>query len=463
MRLNFHGAAQTVTGSQHLLEINGSKLLLDCGLYQGHRKESYARNLNFSYNPRSLDAVILSHAHIDHSGNLPNLIRQGFAGPIYTTRATADLADIMLRDSGHIQESDAAFINKKLRGGETPVEPIYTMADAERVAGHFHSVEYKQQFEPIPGVTAQFFDAGHILGSAGLLLEINEKGRKIRFWFSGDIGRFNLPLLLDPVLPEPVDYLLMECTYGDKPHSDPRLAFDEFRQVVTKTIARGGKVIIPAFAVGRTQELVFYLNEMEGRGELKPVPVYVDSPLAVNTTDVFRRHPECFDEETRTFVQQNKHPALEFKNLTYIRSVDESKALNERKEPMIIISASGMAETGRILHHLKNNIENPRNTILIVSWQAPDTLGRHLADRDKRVRIFGEPYDVRAEISTIGGLSGHAGQDLLIRYAAAVKKQVRQVFLVHGEPSPASILMDKLKEQSLGEIHYPALHSGVDL
>ena len=463
MRLNFHGAAQTVTGSQHLLEINGSKLLLDCGLYQGHRKESYARNLNFSYDPRTLDAVILSHAHIDHSGNLPNLIRQGFAGPIYTTRATADLADIMLRDSGHIQESDAAFINKKLHGGETPVEPIYTMADAERVAGHFHSVEYKQQFEPVPGVTAQFFDAGHILGSAGLLLEINEKGRKVRFWFSGDIGRFNLPLLLDPVLPEPVDYLLMECTYGDKPHSDPRLAFDEFRQMVTKTIARGGKVIIPAFAVGRTQELVFYLNEMEGRGELKPVPVYVDSPLAVNTTDVFRRHPECFDEETRTFVQQNKHPALEFKNLTYIRSVDESKALNERREPMIIISASGMAETGRILHHLKNNIENPKNTILIVSWQAPDTLGRHLADRDKQVRIFGEPYDVRAEISTIGGLSGHAGQDLLIRYAAAVRSQVRQVFLVHGEQTPARILMDKLKEQSLREIYYPALHSSVDL
>ncbi len=294
MRLNFHGAAQTVTGSQHLLEINGSKLLLDCGLYQGHRKESYARNRNFSYDPRTLDAVILSHAHIDHSGNLPNLVRQGFTGPIYATRATADLADIMLRDSGHIQESDAAFINKKLRGGETPVEPIYTMADAERVAGHFHSVEYKQRFEPIPGVTAQFFDAGHILGSAGVLLEINEQGRKVRFWFSGDIGRFDLPLLIDPVLPEPVDYLLMECTYGDKPHNDPRLAFEEFRQVVTKTIARGGKVIIPAFAVGRTQELVYYLNEMEVKGDLKPIPVYVDSPLAVNTTDVFRRHPECF-------------------------------------------------------------------------------------------------------------------------------------------------------------------------
>jgi metallo-beta-lactamase family protein len=463
MRLNFHGAAQTVTGSQHLLEINGAKLLLDCGLYQGHRNESYDRNRNFSYDPRTLDAVILSHAHIDHSGNLPNLIKQGFTGPIFATRATADLADIMLRDSGHIQESDAAFLNKRLHSGEASVEPIYTMADAERVAGHFHSLEYKQRFEPVPGVTAQYFDAGHILGSAGLLLEINERGRKVRFWFSGDIGRFNLPLLFDPVLPEPVDYLLMECTYGDKPHSDPGLAFDEFRQVVTKTIARGGKVIIPAFAVGRTQELVFYLNEMVAGGNIEHIPVYVDSPLAVNTTDIFRRHTECFDEETRVFVQQNKHPALEFKNLTYIRSVDESKALNGRTEPMIIIAASGMAETGRILHHLKNNIEDPKNTILIVSWQAPDTLGRHLADREKQVKIYGEPYKVRAEVSTIGGLSGHAGQDLLIQYAATVKNQVKQVFLVHGEQTPARMLMDKLKEQTLREVYYPDLHSSVEL
>lgn len=463
MRLNFHGAAQTVTGSQHLLEVNGSKLLLDCGLYQGRRDESYTRNRNFSYDPRTLDAVILSHAHIDHSGNLPNLVKQGFPGRIYATRATADLSDIMLRDAGHIQESDAAFLNKRLRSNETPVEPIYTMADAERVAGHFHSVEYKQRFEPVPGVMAQFFDAGHILGSAGLLLEINEKGHRMRFWFSGDIGRFDLPLLLDPVMPEAVDYLLMECTYGDRPHNDPRTAFDEFRQIVSKTIGRGGKVIVPAFAVGRTQELVLYLNEMVYKGDLKPVPVYVDSPLAVNTTDVFRRHPECFDEETRTFVQQNEHPALEFKYLTYIRSVEESKALNECREPMIIISASGMAESGRILHHLKNNIENPKNTILIVSWQAPHTLGRHLADREKRVMIFGEPYEVRAEVSTIGGLSAHAGQDLLVKYATTVKSQVKQVFLVHGEQEPAQTLMDKLSEQSMREVYYPELHSSVEL
>lgn len=464
MRINFHGAAQTVTGSQHLLEINGSKLLLDCGLYQGRREESYRRNRNFPFDPREANAVILSHAHIDHAGNLPNLLKQGFDGPIYATRATADLADIMLRDSGHIQESDAEFVNKKQsRRGDGPIEPLYTQADAERVAGHFHSLEYKQIFEPIPGVTAQFFDAGHILGSAGLLLEITEKGRKVRFWFSGDIGRFDLPLLQDPTLPEPVDYLLMESTYGDKLHNDPRLAFEEFRQVVSRTIERGGKVIIPAFAVGRTQELVYYLHEMEMNGNIKPIPVYVDSPLAVNTSDVFRRHPECFDEETRTFVRQNNHPALDFKRLTYIRSVEESKALNERKDPMVIISASGMAETGRILHHLRNNIENPNNTILIVSWQAPNTLGRRLADREKRVKIFGEPYDVKARVETIGGLSGHAGQDLLVRYAATIKSQVKKVFLVHGEQKPAETLMGKLKDQSLREVYYPELHSSVEL
>jgi len=464
MRINFHGAAHTVTGSQHLLEINGHRLLLDCGLYQGRRDESYARNLKFSHDPHKVDAVLLSHAHIDHCGNLPNLVDDGFDGPIYATRATVDLATIMMADSGRIQESDADFVNKKrLARGEEPIQPLYTEADAEAAAKLFRGVEYDEAFEPVPGVIARFVEAGHILGSAAISLEIEEKGRKIRFWFSGDIGRYKLPLLRDPVLPTAADYLLMESTYGDKSHSDPSIAFDEFREVVKRTLQRGGKVIIPAFAVGRTQEIVYHLNHVMSDGEVPTAPVFVDSPLAVNASQVFRRHPECFDDETRDFVLAAKHPALDFKMLTYIQSVEESKALNERKEPMVIISASGMAETGRILHHLKNNIENPNNTICIVSWQAPNTLGRRLADREKQVRIFGEVYNRKADVATIGGLSGHAGQDLLIRYATSVKASVKKIFLVHGEEKQASILTNKLKEQNMREIYYPELHSSIEI
>jgi metallo-beta-lactamase family protein len=464
MRIHFHGAAQTVTGSQHLLEVNGRRLLLDCGLYQGRRAESYARNLTFAYDPRSVDAVILSHAHIDHCGNLPNLAKHGYEGPIYAVPATMDLARIMMADSGRIQESDAEFVNKKrLARGEEPIEPLYTEVDAQHAAGFLQGVAYGKAFEPVPGVTARFIEAGHILGSAAISLEIEEKGRRVRFWFSGDIGRYKLPLLRDPILPEDVDYLLMECTYGDKPHDDPSAAFEEFHQVVARTIQRGGKVIIPAFAVGRTQELVYHLNMMMYADGLSPVPVFVDSPLAVNASTVFTKHPECFDAETRWFVKQARHPALDFKMLTYVQSVEESKALNERKDPMIIISASGMAETGRILHHLKNNIENPLNTVCIVSWQAPHTLGRRLADREKQIRIFGEPYTVRAEIATIGGLSGHAGQDLLTKYALNVQKMVKQVFLVHGEAMPAAVLTQKLREGNIREVAYPELHSTVEI
>jgi metallo-beta-lactamase family protein len=464
MRINFHGAAHTVTGSQHLLEINGHRLLLDCGLYQGQRSETYTRNLNFVYDPRSVDAVILSHAHIDHCGNLPNFVKQGYSGPIYAVRATVDLATIMMADSGRIQESDAAFVNKKkLARGEALIDPLYTEADAQKAADLLRGVDYDQPFEPVPGVIARFIEAGHILGSAAILLEIEEKGRKIRFWFSGDIGRYKLPLLRDPVLPEPVDYLLMECTYGDKPHDDPTMAFEEFHEVVARTIKRGGKVIVPAFAVGRTQELVYHLNMMMYADHMTPVPIFVDSPLAVHASTVFTKHPECFDAETRWFVQQARHPALDFKMLTYVQSVEESKALNERKDPMIIISASGMAETGRILHHLKNNIENPLNTVCIVSWQAPNTLGRRLADREKHVKIFGEPYTVKAEIATIGGLSGHAGQDLLTRYAVNTKGAVKKVFLVHGEAMPAAALTQKLLEQNMHEVYYPDLHSSAEL
>jgi len=464
MRINFHGAAHTVTGSQHLLEINGRRLLLDCGLYQGRRGETYSRNLNFAYDPRKVDAVILSHAHIDHCGNLPNLVKNDYEGPIYATRATVDLATIMMADSGRIQESDAQFVNKKrLARGEEPIVPLYTEVDAQQAADLFRGVDYGQQFEPVPGVVARFVEAGHILGSAAISLEIDEKGRKIRFWFSGDIGRFKLPLLRDPVLPDAADYLLMESTYGDKSHNDPSSAAHEFRDIVRRTIKRNGKVIIPAFAVGRTQELVYHLNEMMHEGDVPSAPVFVDSPLAVNASNVFRRHPEVFDAETRQFVEEARHPALDFKMLTYVQSVEESKALNLRKDPMVIISASGMAETGRILHHLRNNIENPKNTVCIVSWQAPHTLGRRLADREKQIKIFGEPFTVNAEVATIGGLSGHAGQDLLTKYAVNVKESVKKIFLVHGEEKPAMALTEKLREHNLREVYYPELHSSAEI
>jgi len=464
MRINFHGAAHTVTGSQHLLEINGSKLLLDCGLYQGKRADTYERNLNFRYDPKTVGAVILSHAHIDHAGNLPNLTKQGYEGNIFATRATADLASLMIRDSGRIQEADAEFVNKKrAQRGEAPIAPLYTEQDAEDVAGMFKGVDYVEAFEPIPGVIARFYEAGHILGSAGISLEIEERGKKIRLWFSGDIGRYNMPLLRDPILPEAVDYMIMESTYGDKLHSHPEIAYTEFRDVVKRTVERGGKVIVPAFAVGRTQELVFNLNQMMQAGDVPKVPVYVDSPLAVNTTEVFKRHLECFDEETAQFVREARHPALDFEMLTYVKSVEESKALNERKDPMVIISASGMAETGRIVHHIRNNIGNPKNTICIVSWQAPNTLGRRLADREPQVNIFGEVYKRNAEVATIGGLSGHAGQDLLVKYAVGVKDTVKQIFLVHGEEKQAMTLKGLLNERKISQVHYPELHESVDV
>ncbi len=465
MKLTILGAARTVTGSQHLINLNGHSLLLDCGLYQGKRAESYERNCNFPFNPKNLDAAILSHAHIDHSGNLPNLVKSGYRGQIYTTPATAHLSNVMLLDSAHVQESDAVFVNKvRARQGQPPMGPLYTIEDASMVAQYFQAVDYDEAFEPVPGITARLVDAGHILGSAAIVLDVQEKGRKFRLWFSGDIGRRKLPLLRDPVLPEKADYLLMESTYGDKPHRDPQEAFDELKAVVKRTIERGGKVIIPALAVGRTQELVYDLHQMFDNRDLPRIPVIVDSPLAVNASDVFRLHPECFDAETQAFIKADKHrSALGFDLLTYTRSVEESKALNTRTDPMIIISASGMCEAGRILHHLRHNIENPRNTILIVSWQAPYTLGRRLADREKVVRIFGEEFHVKAEVSTIGGLSAHAGQDFLVEYASAVKKSTKQTILVHGEPDAEGPLQELMGGQGINGIVYPELGTSLEL
>jgi metallo-beta-lactamase family protein len=307
-------------------------------------------------------------------------------------------------------------------------------------------------------------DAGHILGSAAVALDIDEGGRRTRVWFSGDIGRRNLPLIRDPILPDAADYLIMESTYGDKAHRTPQASYDELRQAVTRTVQRGGKVIIPAFAVGRTQEIAYSLHQMIDHGEIPSIPVVVDSPLAVNASEIFQAHPECMDQESLNFLRKDLHKSvLGFGLVTYVRSVEQSKALNDNHSPMVIISASGMAETGRILHHLRNNIENPRNTVLIVSWQAPYTLGRRLADRDAQVKIFGETYERRADVVTIGGYSAHAGQPALVEYALAVKEQVKQVFLVHGEPDPAQALMEKLAQAGITSVTYPELHSSVEI
>jgi metallo-beta-lactamase family protein len=463
MIITFHGAARTVTGSMHLIEIDGSKLLLECGLFQGPRKETYERNRNFPFDPRTINAVVLSHAHIDHSGNLPHLVKNGFEGSIYATPATAHLADVMLRDSGHIQEADAEFVNKhhSLRG-EPPIEPLYTLEDGARVKAYFREIPYNTEFQPVKGVTAKLVDAGHILGSAAIVLEIKENGKATRLWFSGDIGRRNLPIIRDPILPDRADVLIMESTYGDKPHLDPDNAFEEFRDVVMRTVERGGKVIVPAFAVGRTQEIVYALNRAIQAGDVPSLPVFVDSPLAVDATQVFQQFTDCYDQETLEFQQVEHHPALKFDSLTYTRSVEESKALNFRKDPMVIIAASGMAETGRILHHLKNNIGNPLNTVCIVGWQAPDTLGRRLADREDYVKIFGETYHRRAEVATIEGFSAHGGQDMLVEYARRVKGKVKGIFLVHGEEKGAQPLMEKLTGDGVSPVYYPELHSSVE-
>jgi len=457
VNLTFYGAARTVTGSMHLLEVGHHKILLDCGLYQGKRKESYKRNRNFPFSPADLDAVILSHAHIDHSGNLPNLVKQGYRGPIYTTYATAHLDNIMLLDSGYIHEKDAEYLNKRLEKQDKPlIEPLYTKEDAARVAPLFHCLNYEEVFQPAPGVKAYLVDAGHILGSAAVVLDVEENGQTKRLWFSGDIGRPGLLLIQDPVLPRKADYLIMESTYGDTKKRDTDAAFVELKEVVQRTIHRKGRVIIPAFAVGRTQELVFGLHKMMESGDIPEIPVFVDSPLAIRASQVFRDHPECFDEETRQFIADDKHQAaLGFDRLKYTLSVEESKAINFTDPPYVVISASGMAETGRILHHLKNHVEDSRNTILIVSWQAPHTLGRRLADQEKDIKIFGKKYFRRAEVVTINGFSAHAGQDGLLAYAHATKDTLKKVFLVHGEPRGAEPLMEKLEEQGFPDVVYP--------
>ncbi len=469
MEITFHGAAQTVTGSQHLLSLNGTRLLLDCGLYQGSRKEAAVRNSNFLHDPQAVDALLLSHAHIDHSGLIPMLVRKGFRGPIYATAATVDLCRYMLRDSGHIQEADAEYLNRRARqrGQPETFEPLYTEADAEAALKLFRPVRYKTPVTVAPNVEATFMDAGHILGSASIVLDIQEQTgqgtQRYRLAFSGDIGRMNLPILRDPVLLKDIDYVIMEATYGGRDHRPPDAAFAELNEVVKDTVARGGKIIIPSFAVGRAQELIYELNRLIHAGEIPPLPVFVDSPLATNVSDVFSQHKELYDEETLAFMRASHNQAFAFKSLSYTRSVAESKAINEMDGPLVVISASGMAESGRILHHLRNNIEDPRNTVLIVSWQAPNTLGRRLAEHAPEVRIFGDTYKVKAQVATINGYSGHAGHDLLMRWATTLKPRVKQVFLVHGEPQSLNALQAALTSAGVPDVQAPELHQTVSI
>lgn len=465
MDITFHGAAHTVTGSQHLIQVNGYRFLLDCGLFQGSRQETYYRNQHFIHDPAKVNTLFLSHAHTDHAGNIPNLVKKGFSGPIKATPATHGLAEWMIRDSGRIQENDAEFVNKKRAArGEPPIEPLYTSQDAEEALQLFSDIPYTQPVEIVPGVTAEVYEAGHILGSTVSVFNIEEKGRKIRLGFSGDLGRKNTPILRDPVYLEDIDYLILESTYGNRLHKPRDEAQDELRRIVQEAIDRRGKVIIPSFAVGRAQELVYSLHFMMESGALPRIPVYMDSPLAVNVSKVFREHREIHDDIAQDFAQDAaSRDIFNFAGLTYVGSADESKALNDKPGPMVIISASGMCETGRILHHLRNNIENPRNTILIVSWQAPNTLGRRLADKEPKVKIFGETYNVRAKVEIINGYSGHADQAGLLDWALHLKGRLKKVFLVHGEPEPADALAAKLREGGIPEVYYPELHDTVSL
>ena len=451
MKITFYGAARTVTGSQHMIEVNGQRILLDCGLYQGRRSETYKRNLHLPYDPASVDVMVLSHAHIDHSGNIPNLVMNGFRGDIICTHATRDLCATMLLDSGHIQERDVEFLNKKRkRRGEDPVEPIYTQEDAAQSLDSFIGQGYHRARTIAPGVTLTLRDAGHMLGSTIVVLDIEdrEEKRDFRLVFSGDLGRKGIPIIRDPETIDRADVLIMESTYGNRVHDDMGFETKRIEQIIVDTYHRGGKVIIPAFAVGRTQQLVYMLHELRLKGDIPKMPIFVDSPLAINVTGAFRSHPECYDAEIREFISGNSvQDPFGFSDLSYTRTTEQSKQINFLREPAIVISASGMAENGRILHHLKNNIEDERNTILIVGFQAEHTLGRRLYDGAHRVRIFGEEYDVRAKVETTTGLSGHADRIGLLEWVGAYEKRPDKVFLVHGELEPATALAEGLKSQ----------------
>jgi metallo-beta-lactamase family protein len=442
MEIEFYGAAREVTGSCHILRVNGKVVILDCGMFQGRRSESAEKNKTLPVPVGGIDAVVLSHAHIDHSGRLPYLVREGYSKTIFATAATRDLCAVMLADSAHIQESDAKHLAKNQKGF---VEPLYTMRDAVRTQELIIGIPYNKTFDVMPGVRCTYVDAGHILGSASVLLDITENGKTKRLVFSGDIGRPGLSIIRDPVVPSGADVVIMESTYGNRNHETVVDARAQLAAVVRDTAARGGRILIPSFAVGRTQELLYNLNGLSREGAIPAIPIYVDSPLATDTTTVFEMHPEVFDH-TEDLVNKAKD-LFQFPQVHFTRSVEESKALNTAQGPMVIIAASGMVEAGRILHHLVRGAGDPKNTILFVGYQAEGTLGRRIEGRPPTVRIYGDDVPLRADVKIIDGYSAHADQVELTAWIDGVKAtspRLGEVFLVHGEADVQDIFKTAL-------------------
>lgn len=456
MRIKFIGATKTVTGSMHYLEINKTKILLDCGLYQGKRKDYFELNSRFDlFNPEEIDYLIVSHSHIDHIGNIPNLVKQGFSGKIICTNATNDLGKVMLLDSGHIQEKDIEFVNKKRKKkGEPPLEPLYTQKDAEKSLPLFKGIKLYNSFELDDNVELTFYNAGHILGSAITQLKIKNNGKVINLTFTGDLGRPNLPIIKDPDTIETPDILISEATYGARFHQPIHETKHILVDRIFYSLKRNGKIIIPAFSESRTQQLILLFHEIFDTFNFK-IPIYIDSPLATAITRIYQKHIEEYDEETYQYIKEGKDP-FQFEYVHFTESVEESKALNDLREPAIIISASGMCETGRILHHLANNIENPNNQILIVGYNAAETLGRKIADGQKIVKIFGEEYNVKAKVTVLDSLSAHADQkELLEFYQNFDRQKLKNIFLVHGEENELNTFAALLKQKGFNHIFIP--------
>ena len=465
MRITFHGAARSVTGSRHLLEVNGRRILLDCGLFQGRREESEHRNRQMGFDAGSVDAVVLSHAHIDHSGALPALVKNGYRGAIHATPATTDLCDVMLRDSARIQERDVETVNRRegLKGDRAK-KPLYTEEDADRASKRFQPHAYRAPFEVSEGVTATFHDAGHILGAAMVRLEINERGNRRTLFFSGDLGRDCLPIVRNPERVDRADILLLETTYGNREHPPLEDIERDLCDLVNRTVERKGKIIIPAFAVGRTQQITYILNNLANAKRIPSVPVFVDSPLALETTEVFRKHPDCWDPEmVRILRERGDSDPFGFGMLTYLKTTEESKRLNDLDGPAVIIAASGMCENGRILHHLANHLQNDRNVVLIVGYQAEGTLGRRLVEGATHVRVLGREVERRARIVKMNALSAHAGRGELEKFYRGFGNRVRHLFLVHGEPAQSEPFAAWAKANSSARVEVAAPAESVEL